>query len=37
MDLRIIKTDEQYRRSLEEARRLVARDPNPATPEGARL
>jgi HTH-type transcriptional regulator/antitoxin HigA len=37
MDLRIIKTDEQYRRFLEKARRLVSRDPDPATAEGARL
>lgn len=37
MELRIIKTDHQYRRYLEEARRLVARDPDPRTPEGARL
>jgi hypothetical protein len=37
MDLRMIKTDERYRSYLEEARRLVARDPDPATPEGARL
>jgi hypothetical protein len=31
MELRIIKTDRQYRRYLEEARRLVARDPDPRT------
>lgn len=37
MEIRIIKTDEQYRRYLEAARRLAARDPDPATPEGARL
>jgi HTH-type transcriptional regulator / antitoxin HigA len=37
MELRIIKTDRQYRRYLEEARRLVARDPDPRTAEGARL
>lgn len=37
MDIGIIKTDEQYRSYLEEARRLAARDPDPATPEGARL
>ena len=37
MELRIIKTDHQYRRYLEQARRLVARDPDPRTPEGARL
>lgn len=37
MELRIIKTDEQYRRYLEEAKRLTTRDPDPATPEGARL
>lgn len=37
MELRIIKSDEQYRRYLEEARRLMPQDPDPATPEGARL
>jgi HTH-type transcriptional regulator/antitoxin HigA len=37
MDLRIVKTHAQYRRFLEEARRLAARDPDPATSEGARL
>lgn len=37
MELRIIKTDDQYRGYLEQARRLVVRDPDPATPEGARL
>jgi HTH-type transcriptional regulator/antitoxin HigA len=37
MELRIIKTDAEHRRYLEEARKLVARDPDPATPEGARL
>jgi len=37
MELRIIKTLVEYRRYLDEARRLVARDPDPSTPEGARL
>jgi HTH-type transcriptional regulator/antitoxin HigA len=37
MEPRIIKTDEQYRSHLAEVRRLVADDPDPATPEGARL
>ena len=37
MDLRIIKTDEQYRRCLEEARRLAKRDPKPESEDGARL
>ena len=37
MELRIIKSDELYRRYLEEARRLVTQDPDPATPEGGRL
>jgi len=37
MELRIIKTQEQYHRYLEEARRLARRDPDPETPEGARL
>lgn len=37
MELRIIKTDEQHRRYLEEARRLAKGDPDPQTREGARL
>jgi HTH-type transcriptional regulator / antitoxin HigA len=37
MELRIIKTDEQHRRYLEEARRLARKDPEPASPQGARL
>ena len=37
MELRIIKTEEQYRRYLEEARRLAKGDPGPATDAGARL
>lgn len=37
MELRIIKTQEQYHRYLDEARRLARRDPYPETPEGARL
>jgi HTH-type transcriptional regulator / antitoxin HigA len=37
MELRIIKTQQQYHWYLEEARRLVARDPDPSTREGARL
>lgn len=37
MELRIIKTDEQYRRYLEEARRLAKRDPEPESEDGARL
>lgn len=37
MELRVIKTEEQYRRYLDEARLLVRRDPDPATREGARL
>jgi HTH-type transcriptional regulator/antitoxin HigA len=37
MKVRVIRTEEQYRRHLDEARRLVARDPDPATREGARL
>jgi HTH-type transcriptional regulator/antitoxin HigA len=37
MELRIIKTDEQHRRYLEEARRLVKKDPGPETADGARL
>ena len=37
MELRIIKTQEQYHRYLEEARRLARRDPAPETSEGGRL
>src|SRR5437868_11795861 len=37
MELRIIKTQAQHRRYLEEARRLMRSDPDPATPAGARL
>jgi HTH-type transcriptional regulator / antitoxin HigA len=37
MDLRIIKTDEQHRRYLEEARRLAKGDPEPESDDGARL
>lgn len=37
MELRIIKTDEQHRRYLEEARRLAKGDPEPETRDGARL
>ena len=37
MEPRIIKTQAQYRRYLEEARRLVRRDPGPRTPAGERL
>jgi len=37
MDIRIIKTKQQYRRYREEVDRLVALDPDPRTAEGARL
>ena len=37
MELRIIKTEEQYRRSLGEVERLAAQDPDPDSAEGARL
>jgi HTH-type transcriptional regulator/antitoxin HigA len=37
MELRIIKTDDQHRRYLEEARRLAKRDPEPGSDDGARL
>ena len=37
MDIRVIKTKQQYRRYLEEVDRLVALDPDPRTAEGARL
>jgi len=37
MELRIIKTEEQHRRYLEEARRLAKGDPEPGSKDGARL
>ena len=37
MDIRIVKTKQQYRRYLEVVDRLVALDPDPRTAEGARL
>jgi HTH-type transcriptional regulator / antitoxin HigA len=37
MELRIIKTDKQHRRYLEEARRLAKDDPQPESGSGARL
>ena len=37
MELRIVKTDEQHRRYLEEARRLAKGDPAPESNDGARL
>ena len=37
MEPRIIKTEEQYRRTLSEVERLAARDPDPATADGGRL
>src|SRR6185437_2071509 len=37
MELRIIKTDEQHRRYLEEARRRAKGDPKPDSSAGARL
>ena len=37
MELRIIKTDEQHRGYLDEARRLAKRDPAPESNDGARL
>lgn len=37
MDIRIIKTDEQYRRALAELERLAESDPDPDTADGARL
>ena len=37
MELRIIKTQEQYRRYLGEVERLAARDPDPDSADGARL
>jgi antitoxin component HigA of HigAB toxin-antitoxin module len=35
MDIRVIKTKQQYRRYLEEVDRLVALDPDPRTAERA--
>jgi HTH-type transcriptional regulator/antitoxin HigA len=37
MEIRIIKTRQQYRRYLEEVDRLVSLDPDPRTAEGGRL
>ena len=37
MEIRIIKTKQQYRRYLEEVDRLVSLDPDPHTAEGGRL
>ena len=37
MDIRTVKTKQQYRRYLEEVDRLVALDPDPRTAGGARL
>jgi HTH-type transcriptional regulator / antitoxin HigA len=37
MEPRVIKSLEQYHRYLDEARELVRRDPDPQTPQGARL
>ena len=37
MDIRIIKTKQQYRRYLKEVDRLVALDPDPRSAEGGRL
>jgi HTH-type transcriptional regulator/antitoxin HigA len=37
MELRIIKTDEQYRDSLAEIEKLAAQDPDTDSPQGARL
>jgi HTH-type transcriptional regulator/antitoxin HigA len=37
MDIRIIKTKEQYRRYLKEVDRLVPLDPDPRTRQGVRL
>lgn len=37
MDVRIIKTKQQYRRYLKEVDRLVPLDPDPETPQGGRL
>jgi HTH-type transcriptional regulator/antitoxin HigA len=37
MDVRVIKSRLQYQRYLKEAHRLLQLDPDPRTPEGARL
>ena len=37
MDIRVIKTRQQYRAYLAEVDRLIPNDPDPRTPEGARL
>ena len=37
MEIRIIKTDEQYRKALEEVGRLAEKDPVPESTDGARL
>src|ERR1700736_969751 len=37
MDLRIIKTEDHYRRALAEVERLAECDPDTETPDGARL
>lgn len=37
MDIRMIKTDEQYRKALEEVGRLAEKDPVPESTDGARL
>jgi HTH-type transcriptional regulator/antitoxin HigA len=37
LELRIVKSEEQHRRYLEEARRLAKGDPDPASAQGARL
>jgi len=37
MEPRIIKTEKHYRASLAEVERLAALDPNPESPDGARL
>jgi len=37
MDIRVIKSRRQYRRYLKEVDRLLPLDPDPRTPEGARL
>ena len=37
MEIRIIRTEQQYRRYLKEVQRLVPLDPHPRTAQGARL
>lgn len=37
MELKIINTEEQYKKSLKEVERLIALDPTPGTPEADRL